>query len=89
MYSRPPNSITRPPYVVVAGTHRGNHLGDWNMEGLQAHRVEIDLILPDESAQRRHFRNAGDGLEMIAQVPVLQGAQLRQLCFPEVSVSAY
>ena len=42
-------------------------------------RVYFDLILLDESADRRHFRHARHTFQLIAQVPILKTAKLRQV----------
>src|SRR5262249_32197812 len=44
-------------------------------------RVEIDLVLLDKSAEARDFRHPLDAGELVAQVPVLQAAQLCEVIF--------
>src|SRR5260370_725820 len=38
--------------------------------------VDIDLVLLDESPDRRNFGNARNGFKLVAQIPVLNAAQL-------------
>ncbi|MEA3221166.1 MAG: hypothetical protein OZX49_02285 [Immundisolibacter sp.] len=45
----------------------------------QLHRIGHDLVLPDHTAYARHLGHVGQGFELEAQKPVLQGAQLRQV----------
>ena len=46
--------------------------------GLEPVRIDIHLVLLAESADGRDFRHAGHGLQVIAQIPVLQRPQVRQ-----------
>ena len=68
-----------PAHVVVAAAHRRDHFRDRNAVGRQAVGIDVDLILPHEAAERRHFRDARHGLQLVAQKPVLVGAQLGQV----------
>ena len=47
-----------------------------NAVGEQLVGIELHLILPDEAADAGDFRNSGHGLQRIAQMPVLQAAQV-------------
>ena len=40
--------------------------------------IDVHLVLPHETAERRHVRHAGYGLQIVAQIPVLIAAQVRQ-----------
>ncbi len=46
--------------------------------GLEPVRVDIHLILFPESSNGRYFRNPGDSLQVVTEVPVLVGAQFSQ-----------
>ena len=48
------------------------------MEGPQSIRIDVDLILLDESADRRHFGDPGHRIQLVADEPVLEGPQLAQ-----------
>src|SRR5262249_35265043 len=61
--------------VVVPGAHGGDDLGDGNSIRSQPVRIDVDLVLPHKTAERRYFGHSGDGLEVIAQVPILRTAQ--------------
>jgi len=45
----------------------------------QLHRVEVDLVLPLEAADRRHLGDSRHRLERVPQVPVLDRPQLAQV----------
>ena len=64
--------------VVVALPDGLDHLADGQPVSLQTVGIHVDLILLVEAADRRHFRDAGDRPQVIAQVPVLARAQFRQ-----------
>ena len=40
--------------------------------------IEVHLVLAHEAADAGHLSHAGDGFELVAQVPVLQRAQVGQ-----------
>ena len=42
-------------------------------------RIEHDLVLLDHASDTRHFRDAGNGLELVSQEPVLNASQARQI----------
>ena len=62
--------------VEVALTHCVGDLGQ--ADPVRPHRlgIYVDLILSDEAADRRHFADAFDGLQCIADRPVLNRSQL-------------
>ena len=49
-----------------------------NAVGAKFFGIEIDLILPNEAADGGDFGNARNGLELVAQIPVLKAAQIGQ-----------
>ena len=51
--------------------------------------IDADLVLLDEAADRRDLGDAGHARERVAQVPVLERAQLCRSCLPLLSTSAY
>ena len=64
---------------VAVAPHDGVHDGrERDAEGAQAIRVHIDLILPDRSPDARHLGHARHGVELIADKPVLERAQVAQ-----------
>ena len=64
--------------LVVARAHRLDDLVDRKPVGLQPVRVDVDLVLLAEPADRRHLRHPGHRLEIVLEVPVLIRAQLGQ-----------
>ena len=65
---------------VVVGTHDGVlDLGQRDAVGGQSVGVHHHLVGLDEAADAGHFGHAGHGLELVAQVPVLDAAQLGQV----------
>jgi len=50
--------------------------------------IHVHLVLPHEAAQRRNSATPRHRLQVIPQVPILNGAQLRQV-MPPLSTSAY
>ncbi len=64
--------------IVVAAAHRLHHPVDRDVVGLQPVRVHVHLVLPHEAADGRHLGHAGHGLQVVAQIPVLVRAQVRQ-----------
>src|SRR6185436_9060479 len=65
--------------VLVRGLDRHRDLADRDSVGLEPPGIEIDLVLTDESADRRHLGHAVDALEPVAEVPVLEGSKLAQV----------
>ena len=84
--AQPPDHVFRfgpfdhPAAHVVVGTHDGVlDLGQGDAVGGQGVGVHHHLVLLDEAAHTGHFRDPGNGLELVAQVPVLDAAQLGQV----------
>ena len=73
-----------PASLAVPRPHGLHHAADRNPVSLQPVRVNVHLELFAEAAHRRHLRHARNGLQVIAQVPVLARAQLRQVVLPRV-----
>ena len=65
----------------IAAAHRLDHAADREAVGLQPVGIDIDLILLGEAAHRGHFRHSAHRLEVVAQVPVLGGAQISEAVF--------
>src|ERR1019366_407070 len=68
--------------VVVAAAHRRHHFTDRDVEGLQLVRIDVDLVLPHESAKRRNLGDTGNRLQVVAKIPVLITAQVSQALLP-------
>ena len=83
MYSVPPNSMQPAAGFRVAAAHGVDYLADGDVIGLQPVRIDVHLVLTAETADRRNFRHARHGLQVIAQIPVLQRSQLGQTVLPE------
>src|SRR5205823_4457983 len=64
--------------LAVAAADRVDHRVDANVVALQAVRVDVDLILFAEPANRRHLGHAGHGIEVITQVPILDRTEISQ-----------
>ena len=47
-------------------------------------RIEIDLVLLYEATDRRDFRDAFDGLERVAEIPILNRTQFCEIAFAGV-----
>ena len=62
--------------VVVALADRGDHRVERDLERGEGVRVHRDLVLPDLAADGGDLRDPRDALDRVAQVPVLEGAQL-------------
>ena len=54
-------------------------LAQGNLIPEQCIRVDLDLVLPDESTDRRDFGDTGHGLQRIAEIPVLQGTEFGEI----------
>ena len=65
-------------HVAVGVAHHLRHLGQWNAVGAQLHRVDGDLVGLHKPANGCHLGHAMGLGELVAQVPVLQRAQLGQ-----------
>ncbi len=59
----------------VAVAHRVDDLGGGDAVALEAIGIEVDLVLACESADGGDVGDTGHGLQMVAQIPILIGAQ--------------
>ena len=66
-------------HFAVAVAHRIHHLHERNFVGEQAIRIDVDLVLLHEPANRGDFRHTRHTLQPVAQVPVVKGAQLLKI----------
>src|ERR1051326_671184 len=64
---------------AVAAANSLDHAVDGNSVSLQTAGIDIDLKLLRIAAKRRDFRDARNRLQIVAHVPVLEGAQLCQI----------
>ncbi len=64
------------PHIRVARHHRPHHRAERNAVGAEPVRIDINLVLLHRAADARYFGNARDRIELIANIPVLQRAQV-------------
>ncbi len=65
-----------PADFIRAGADFFDDRGKRDSVGAKLVRVQIDLVLLDEPADRRHFRYSRNGFELVAEVPILNAAQV-------------
>src|SRR5579875_2043409 len=65
-----------PADLVVAVANLVDHHLERNVQRKQAVRVELHLVLSDESTDSCDLRHAWDGFELVAYIPLLQGIQV-------------
>ena len=82
----PPNHVLglahlnqAPAHVNVGPSHGVLDLLQGNVVCQELDGIDDDLILLDESAERRNFTDAGHGRELVAQIPILQTAKIREI----------
>jgi len=68
-------------FVVAVANHL-NHFVEREIESQQLVWIEGHLVLLHVSAHRRDFRHAGNAFQPVADVPVIEGAQLPEVVFP-------
>ena len=68
--------------VFVRLPHRSDHILDRDLEGQQAVGVDLNLVLAYEAADRGDLGNAGNALERVTHVPVLEAPEIRQVECP-------
>src|SRR5438105_128337 len=73
-----------PAYVVVAGADTTHDITQRNAMCGQRVWIEIDLIFLYESADWRDFGDTLHCFKRVAQIPILNGAQLREIVFAAV-----
>ena len=78
MYCAPPISSTPAANFIGAVANAVNHHRERNVVSAKFVGVQIHLILPNESTDGSDFRNARNGLQLIAKIPVLKTAQVRE-----------
>src|SRR5262249_51385232 len=67
--------------IVVAAAHRIDYFADRDVVRLKLVGIYVDLILSDKTSERRDFRDTGNGLQVIAKIPVLIAAQIGEALF--------
>ena len=78
MYSAPLHSTSRAPTSLFdERTASITSISGTPVSG-ELVRIDGDLVLPHEPAERRHLGDAGHGLQLISDRPVLQRAQIRR-----------
>src|SRR5258708_39371664 len=65
-------------HVRIAGHDGANHGTERERIAAQTIRVDVDLVLLDGPADAGHFRDTGHGIQLIANVPILQGTKIPQ-----------
>ena len=65
-----------PTHFVVRFLHRLGELHQRDAVGGELVRIDSDLVLADEAADAGHFGDAGNRLQFVADVPVLEGAEI-------------
>ncbi len=68
-----------PAYLVVAGPDFVDDGLQGNMQSQQAFRIQLDLILANESPDRGDLRDSRHSLQRIANLPVLQASQVGEI----------
>ena len=68
-----------PPDVVVAAADGLDHFLQRDVIALELVRIDLHLVLLDESTDRGHLSHPWDALEPVAQIPVLEAAQLGEV----------
>src|SRR5207302_2912818 len=71
-----------PSYFVIRFLHRFGELHERDAVGGELVRIDGDLVLAHEAAHARYFGNAGNGLQFVADMPVLQRAQVCERPLP-------
>ena len=74
-----PGKLQEPPFdVVVAHLDRVDDVFDADVVGGQLVRIEVHLVLLDEAADACDLCDARHGCEPVAEMPVLEAAELRE-----------
>src|ERR1700730_15976716 len=66
-------------HIRVARHHGAHHHAERNAVGAQQVRIDINLVLLHRAPDARYFGNSGDRIELIADIPVLQSAQIAHI----------
>ena len=82
MYSRPENSTSLPPTSLFDFRIASDDHVDRNLVAQQLVRIDVDLVLPHKSADRRNLGDARERLQRITQIPVLVRAHLVETVLP-------
>ena len=78
MYSRAAQFEQAAAHFIRAGANFVDNRRKRNSISAELVGVEVDLILPHEAADGGDFGHARNGLELIAQIPVLKAAKVRE-----------
>ena len=74
----PFDSSTLPPTFRLLSRTADDHRAERQVVVPEAVRIDVDLVLLDVAADRRHFGDARHGVELVADEPVLQAAEIAQ-----------
>src|ERR1700737_952451 len=62
--------------LVRAVTNLVDHRRERNVKGAELVGIQPDLVLPDKTADARDFRHPRNRLDLIAEAPILDAAQI-------------
>src|ERR1700737_5100581 len=65
-----------PAHLVGAVTDLVDHRRERNVKGAELVGIHPDLVLPDKTADARDFRHPRNRLDLIAEEPILEAAQI-------------
>src|SRR5207248_686470 len=71
-------------YVGIARFDRTDDVAERDVVGDKRVWIEVDLVLLYEATDWRDFRDTFHGRERVAEIPVLNRTQRRQILFPRV-----
>ena len=71
-------------HIAVAHLDRVDDVAERDVVGDELVRIEIDLVLLHEAADRRDFGDAFHRFQRVAQMPILKGTQLGEIVFAGV-----
>src|SRR5437660_2699526 len=70
--------------IRVTHLNRVDHFAEGDVVGNESVWIEIDLVLLHEAANRRDFGDTFHRGKRVAQIPILNGTQLRKIVLPAV-----
>ena len=83
--TEPANHVLRAAHLqhaaanfVGAVTDTVDHHRKWNVVGAEFVGIQIHLVLANESSNGSNFRYARDCFQLIPEIPILKGAQVRK-----------
>ena len=64
--------------ILIAPADRLDNVTEREVVSTEAVRIDVDLVLPDVTSNGGDFGNAGNGVELIADEPVLKAPQIAE-----------